>query len=199
MGTVSGQGRALTPEHNSVLDTQVDTKALARNTRIVAEALACSLYPQLAVDSCQGQLFTGSLEPTTSSLEGWLELATASPRHPSLLAGKHSEMVKSLTAALARYTHDVSKVVSTPDRREPEYVLYDTTTATMNVYRVKPAVFDLFLSAAIGCYLGLLYLILNNSSVIIMFLTGLVKEKEVEMNGHSKSNGVKNGHKLHAY
>jgi len=202
--TVSGQGRPLTPEHNSVLDTQVDTKALARNTRIVAEALACSLYPQLAVDSCQGQLFTGSLEPTTSSLEGWLELATASPRHPSLLAGKHSEMVKSLTAALARYTHDVSKVVSTPDRREPEYVLYDTTTATMNVYRVKPAVFDLFLSAAIGCYLGLLYLILNNSTGILVFLASLVKDKkETEhhhSNGHAKTNGMRNGHgtKLHA-
>merc|ERR1712013_424682 len=88
---------------------------------------------------------------------------------------------------------------STPDRREPEYVLYDTPSATLNVYRVKPAVFDLFLSSAIGCYLALVYLLINNSSVIIMFLTGLVKEKEVEMNGHSKSNGVKNGHKLHAY
>lgn len=194
--TVSGRGRALTPEHSSVLDTQVDTQAMARNTRIVAEALACSLYPQLAAESCQGQLFTGSLEPTTSSLGGWLELATASPRHPSLLAGKHSEMVKSLTAALARYTHDVSKVVSTPDRREPEYVLYDTTTAVMNVYRVKPAVFDLFLSAAIGCYLGLLYLILNNSTGILVFLASLVKEKKESehSNGHAKTNGFKNGH-----
>merc|ERR1712240_487843 len=136
---------------------------------------------------------------STSSLGGWLQLVTAAPRHTSLLAGKNSEMVKSLTAALARYTHEVSKVVSTPDRREPEYVLYDTPSATLNVYRVKPAVFDLFLSAAIGCYLALVYLLFNNSSVIIMFLTGLVKEKEVEMNGHSKSNGVKNGHKLHAY
>jgi len=43
--------------------------------------------------------------------------------------------VKSLTSALARYTQDVSTVVGTPDRREPEYVLYDTATATMNVYR----------------------------------------------------------------
>merc|ERR1712080_327784 len=151
MGTVSGQGRAGTPEHNSVLDTQVD--------------------------------------PSTGSLGGWMELATASPRHPSILAGKHSEMVKPLTAALARYTHDVSKVVSTPDRREPEYVLYDTTIATMNVYRVKPAVFDLFLSAAIGCYLGILYLILNNSSGILLFLASFVKEKKETDNHHHHSNG----------
>ena len=77
----------------------------------------------------QGQLFTGSLEPSTASLGGWLQLVTAAPRHTSLLAGKNSgeqnppcpvktcsysvpnsEMVKSLTAALARYTHEVSKV-----------------------------------------------------------------------------------------
>ena len=38
----------------------------------------------------QGQLFTGSLEPSTASLGGWLQLVTASPRHTSLLAGKNS-------------------------------------------------------------------------------------------------------------
>ena len=87
------------------------------------------------------------------------------------------------------------QVVSTPDRREPEYVLYDTPQAVMNVYRVKPAVFDLFLSAAIGCYLGILYLLLNNTTTIVVFLSGLLsKEKEVEQaNGHVKANGFKNG------
>ena len=69
-----------------------------------------------------------------------------------------SDVVKSLTAALSRYTHNVVKVVSTstPDRREPEYVVYDTlSVATLNVYRVKPAVWDLSLSATIKCYLAL--------------------------------------------
>merc|ERR1712179_165812 len=162
----------------------VPAAALEHHARVIAEALACSLYPKLADDGC---------------LPGWLDLATAQPRHPSLLVGKNSDVVKSLTTALSRYTYNVVKVVSTPDRREPEYVLYDIPSATLNVYRVKPAVFDLFLSAAIGCYLALVYLLINNSSVIIIFLTGLVREKEVEMNGHSKSNGVKNGHKLHAF
>ena len=136
--TLSGQAKALTPEHATILDTVVEPAVVAANTRVVAEALACSLYPALGAGGCRGQLFTGSLEPSASSLGGWLELATASPRHPSLMAGKNSgthtslssksdalapdiilspvETVKSLTAALARYTHDVSKVVSTPDR-----------------------------------------------------------------------------------
>ena len=51
--TLSGHGKALTPEHSSILDTSVNSKALAANTRVVAEALACSLYPQLAANGCQ--------------------------------------------------------------------------------------------------------------------------------------------------
>ena len=216
--TLSTQTSPHTPERATILDTvdSVRPAALEKNTRLIAEALACSLYPKLAEGGCTGQLFAGSLAPSADSLSGWLELATSSPRHPSLLAGKNSgnpisyqnnisyhlfssDVVKSLTAALSRYTHDVVKVTSTPDRREPEYVLYDTHSAVLNIYRVKPAVFDLFLSAAIGCYLALIYLVLNNSTAIVVFLTGLVKEKEVEMNGHAKSNGFRNGHKLHAY
>jgi hypothetical protein len=145
-------------------------------------------------------VFAGSVTPTVDSLSGWLKLATAAPRHPSLLAGRQSETVRSLTAALARYTHDVTTVTATPDRREPEFQLFDTPTAVMNIYRVKPAVFDLLLSAIIGGYLGVFYLLLLNSSIIVAFLASLVKEKEVESNGTAiKSNGAKNGHKLHAY
>ena len=136
--------------------------------------MACSLYPNLAADGCSGQLFAGSLSPSTGRLPGWLDLATAQPKHPSLLVGKtqvsvftiwmvksvnsliFSDVIKSLTAARSRYTYNELKVVSIPDRREPEYVVYDTpSAATLNVYRVKPAVFDLHLSAAIKCYLAL--------------------------------------------
>ena len=38
-------------------------------------------------------------------------------------------MVKSLTTAVSRYTYNVVKVVSTSDRREPEYMVYDTPSA----------------------------------------------------------------------
>jgi len=64
--------------------------------------------------------------------------------------------------------------------------------------QVKPAVFDLFLSAAIGCYLAVIYLLLNNSAMIVVFLTGMLARAEKdgeERNGHSKSNGLRNGHK----
>jgi len=198
--TLSALSKPLTAERATILDKEVSEEKLAVSTRLVGEALACSIFPRLVNSDlgCSGQMFSGSLTPNKQSMEGWMELVTVAPRHTSLMAGKNSEVVKSLTAALSRYTHDVSKVVSIPDRREPEYMLYDTPIAVMNVYRVKPAVFDLFLSAGIGCYLAILYLILNNSSLLLGMLSGLLtREKEVEeRNGHAKhSNGIKNGHR----
>lgn len=199
--TASSMSGPNNPERNTLLDTKksVEPQTLQRHARVIAEALACSIYPKLAqgIQGCSGHLFTGSLAPTKSSLSGWMDLVTSSGRHSSLVAGKNSETVKTLTAALSRYTKDVVKVVGTPDRREPEYVLYDTQMSILNVFAVKPAVFDLVLSIVIACYLALVYGVLLNSNSIVAFLTALIKE--TEMNGHSKfSNGVKNGQKLHA-
>lgn len=202
--TMSHHAGPRTQERSSLLDTvdSVSNEVLERNTRVIAEALACSLYPRLADTGCKGQVFAGSVTPTSESLGGWLKLATASPRHSSLLVGRQSETVRSLTAALSRYTHEVTTLTATPDRREPEFQLYDTPTAVMNIYRVKPAVFDLLLSAMIGGYLAVFYLLLTNSSTIVLFLASLGKDKEVEANGNGvKQNGTaKNGHhKLHAF
>jgi len=199
--TASSMSGPNNQERNTILDTEksVEPLSLQQNARVIAEALACSIYPKLAqgTQGCSGNLFTGSLAPTKSSLSGWLDLVTSSPRHSSLVAGKNSELVKTLTAALSRYTKDVVKVLGTPDRREPEYVLYDTPMSVLNVFAVKPAVFDLVLSIVIACYLAVIYGVILNSNSIVAFLTGLIKE--TEMNGHAKfSNGVKNGQKLHA-
>ena len=80
---------------------------------------------------------------------------------------------------MSRYLGDVKLTHHSPDKRDPEFVFYDVTKATMNVYRydmmydifvhfayrlslfycrsVKPAVFDLFLTMAIMVYLGIVY------------------------------------------
>lgn len=47
-----------------------------------------------------------------------------------------------------------------PDAREPDFMLYDGTDAVLNVYSVKPAVFDLFLTFAICAYLAAVYLVI---------------------------------------
>jgi len=202
--TLSHMSSPKTTTRQTILDspTSVSTEALQRNTRIIAEALACSLYRKMETPGsgdCTGQLFAGSWEPKESSLQGWLDLVTSYPRHPTLISDKNSELIKSLTSALARYVRDVTTVAGNPDRREPEFTLYDTPSAVMNVYRVKPAVFDLLLSLVICGYLGLVVLLLQNSVPILAFLTSLARENKVEeINGHSKMNGKMNGHsKVH--
>eukprot|EP00088_Acartia_fossae_P036569 TRINITY_DN3777_c0_g1_i2.p1 TRINITY_DN3777_c0_g1~~TRINITY_DN3777_c0_g1_i2.p1 ORF type:complete len:596 (+),score=158.91 TRINITY_DN3777_c0_g1_i2:27-1790(+) len=208
--TVSHLSNPKALDRQTILDTpaSISTKVLERNTRLLAEALACSLYPRMEAAAggeaagCSGQLFAGSWQPKESSLAGWLNLVTSYPRHPTLISDKNSELTKSLTSALARYVQDVSTVTGHPDRREPEFALYDTPSAVMNIYRVKPAVFDLLLSIVICSYLAVLYLILQNSTTILSVLSSLVRERKVEeSNGHSKVNGKLNGHhsKLHAY
>ena len=79
-------------DRQTILDTKahVSTKALQRNTRILAEALACSLYPKMEAGQCTGELFAGSWEPKESSLEGWLNLVTSYPRHPTLISDRNS-------------------------------------------------------------------------------------------------------------
>merc|ERR1712130_15054 len=94
--TLSSVSSANSQERNTLLDTRdsIDTEKLQMHARVVAEALACSIYPKLASGpgGCSGQLFAGSLAPTGQTLSGWLDLATSSPRHPSLVAGKQSEV-----------------------------------------------------------------------------------------------------------
>jgi len=193
-------------ERQTILDTadSVSPAALQRNTRIIAEALACSLYSKMEAQSeaCTGELFAGSWEPKETSLQGWMDLVTSYPRHATLISDKNSELVKSLTSALARYLQDVSTVTGTPDRREPEFALYDTTTATVNIYRVKPAVFDLILSLVICSYLAIIYFIILNTNTILSVLSSFVREQKMEhSNGHAKMNGKTNGHftKQHVY
>lgn len=85
-------------DRQTILDTtaQVSTKALQRNTRILAEALACSVYPKMESGHCTGELFAGSWEPKESSLEGWLKLVTSYPRHPTLISDRNSGNLRNI-------------------------------------------------------------------------------------------------------
>ena len=48
------------------------------------------------------------------------------------------------------------------DRRQPDWVLFGGTRATLAAHRVKPAVFDLAATAAIAAYLATVYLAVIN-------------------------------------
>lgn len=51
--------------------------------------------------------------------------------------------------------------VHQPDKRDPDYGFHDMTGGTMTAYSIKPASFDLLLSAVIAAYMGLLFLALQ--------------------------------------
>lgn len=51
--------------------------------------------------------------------------------------------------------------------RDPEFVLYEGAVDTMNIYKVKPAIFDLILALCIAAYLGVIYVfVLVNDKVL---------------------------------
>ncbi|CAN7945778.1 unnamed protein product [Ixodes pacificus] len=95
-------------------------------------------------------------------LGAWVDFLASQPRGAQLLAKGKSPLVATLEQGLARHLKEVKASTFRPDKRDPELVFYDTAVAVMNAYSVKPAVFDLFLAALIGAYLGTVYLIVVN-------------------------------------
>lgn len=142
----------------TILDTKatLDLDRLVRHTHIVAEAMAKHIYNLTA-----GELFSHSLKVEKSHLEMWLNYLTAQPRSAQMLCDKNNPLVNTLKASLTRYLKDVKVTYASPDKREPEFMFYDVTHATVNVYSVKPAVFDLVLTFAIILYLGGVYLFMQ--------------------------------------
>ncbi|XP_053986299.1 BOS complex subunit NCLN [Hylaeus anthracinus] len=147
------------PIRTTILDLmqteQIDR--LHKHTQVVAEALARHIY-----NLSSSQIFTDSLDVSKESLSLWFSYLASQPRAAPLLADKHNTLIGTLKETMARYLGDVKVTLHSPDKQDPEFVFYDVTKATLNVYSVKPAVFDLFLTIAIIVYLGILYVIIHN-------------------------------------
>lgn len=62
-----------------------------------------------------------------------------------------------LKNAFEKYLKNVKITFDKPDARDPDFMLYDGHDGVLNVYSVKPAVFDLFLTFLIVAYLGSVY------------------------------------------
>ena len=83
-------------------------------------------------------------------------------------------MVKTLTEALKTFTYDVKVMDHKRDKREPEFNFYDLHLTSMNVYKVKPAVFDLILSLGIAGYLFLVYGLIIKSGIIYTYMANVM-------------------------
>ncbi|XP_043236035.1 nicalin-like [Amphibalanus amphitrite] len=153
-------------EQRTLLDTRpaVDDSRLARNTRVVGEALARFMFelPFAAEGTSTSAVLTEEMAVSEEALAGWLSFLASVPRPAQLMTEASNPVVTSLKAALQRDVHDVRVSSFSADRREPDWVLFGATRATLAAHRVKPAVFDLAATAAIVAYLAVVYLAVTN-------------------------------------
>lgn len=161
--TVSHLPSHRAPSRSSIFDTgsRLEKDKLTRNVKVLAEALARILY-NVTDNESSLQVFRSSLGLQEDYLGAWVDLLSSQPRGAQLMAKGKAPLVSMLEQALARHLKEVRLSTFQPDKRDPELVFYDTPVAVMNAYSVKPAVFDLFLAALIGAYLGVVYLIIMN-------------------------------------
>uniref|UniRef100_A0A6I8R9I9 Nicalin n=1 Tax=Xenopus tropicalis TaxID=8364 RepID=A0A6I8R9I9_XENTR len=153
---------------NSILDLRwkVDTQVLARNTRIIAEALTRVIYnlTEKAAPS-DLQIFTQQMQVQKEQLDAVMQWLTGQPRAAQLV-DKDSSLLSTLEYYMSRYLKDVKFYHVKADKRDPEFVFYDQLKQTMNAYRVKPAIFDLLLALCIAAYLGLSYFAVQNFGLL---------------------------------
>nr|XP_006008163.2 PREDICTED: nicalin isoform X2 [Latimeria chalumnae] len=165
---------------NSIMDvrSEVHIERLSRNTKIIAEALTRVIYNLTEKGAPEDlQIFTEQMvqEDQLSSIMDWL---TSQPRAAQLLE-KDSSFLNTMEYYMGRYLKDVKQHSIKADKRDPEFVFYDQLKQTMNAYRVKPAIFDLLLAVCIAAYLGVMYLAVQNFSLLYnMVLKLTMKPKQ---------------------
>lgn len=120
------------PGRLSILDVTNDAEIdrLYKNTKIVAESLARHLYNLNTT-----QILSSPVDVSRESLTMWMNYLTSQSRSVPLLADKNNPLVKSMEEVMTRYLNDVKVSYHSSDKRDPEFVFYDVTKTTMNVYR----------------------------------------------------------------
>ncbi|KAJ6636116.1 Nicalin-1 [Pseudolycoriella hygida] len=111
-----------------------------RNAKILAEALGAYVF-----GNNNGELFSGASAISKELVKPWLYI-------------RSTQVNNDLKNAFEKYLKNVKITYDKPDAREPDFMLYDGHDGTLNVYSVKPAVFDLFLTFVIVAYLSSVYL-----------------------------------------
>ncbi|XP_041465827.1 nicalin-1-like [Lytechinus variegatus] len=163
-GTLSHLSAYDSASRSTITDdsSRVDSNKLARNVKIIAETLAHHIF---GIGSSDMEVFVDGYDVNKDSIDSWIKYLSSEPRSAQLLT-KDQPLLQTLQSALSRHLKDVKRLTIKADKREPEYVFYDGLKFTVHAYNVKPAVFDLFLAAGIASYLGLIYLTVQNFSML---------------------------------
>lgn len=164
-------------ERGTILDVydHVDMDTLELNTKIIAEALASQIY-----NVSIGQIFGNTLNVERSALSGWLSYLSSQSRSSQALSNKDNPVVNILRDTFTRYLRDVKISYASPDKRDPEFQFYDITKGTMNIYNVKPAIFDLVLTLVITLYLVGVYFAIHKFPFVYSAACSLISNKKVK-------------------
>ncbi|KAM6331775.1 BOS complex subunit NCLN isoform 1-T2 [Alca torda] len=166
---------------NSIMDrrARIDTKALIRNTRIIAEALTRVIYNLTDKGApADLQIFTDQMQIQQEQLESVMDWLSSQPRAAQLI-DKDSTFLNTLEYYMGRYLKDVKQHHVKADKRDPEFVFYDQLKQVMNAYRVKPAIFDLLLAVCIAAYLGVAYVAVQHFGLLYKMIQRLsLKNKQ---------------------
>ncbi|KAM7438508.1 hypothetical protein ABFA07_012031 [Porites harrisoni] len=152
-----------------VRSPESDTK-LERNIAFIAEVLARHIFNFTTKGYPRNmRVFSGSMAVDSNFVKTWMDYLGSQARAAQLLTKDHP-FFTGLEQSFSKFVKDVKRFTAKADRRDPEFVFYDRPDTTMFAYRVKPAVFDLFLALGIASYLGLFYLALVNFSILCELL-----------------------------
>lgn len=176
--TVSALKSHKDASRSSLLDgwSALRADALVSNARRLAHALAAHIYNLTDDTVLQDQLYADALEVDEEFVKSTYAWLAGQPRSAHVLASS-AAAASALQRLLARFLGDAVLTTHVPDKREPEFALYTPTKAVLNVYSVKPAVFDLILTLAIVVYLALIYFLITLFPVFYRELTRVSQDK----------------------
>ncbi|XP_004933463.1 BOS complex subunit NCLN [Bombyx mori] len=145
---------------STVLDTPSEDRIqnLVSNVARIARALASHIYNITDDENDEDAgLYDDVLNVDEAAIRYWYNYLSSQSRSAHIVTtSPNGGVTGALERVLSRYM-EVTVSTHAVDKREPEYTLYSPTSATLYVYSVKPAVFDLILTLAIVCYLAVVY------------------------------------------
>ncbi|XP_034668279.1 nicalin [Drosophila subobscura] len=137
-------------------------------SRIIAEALASFIY---------------KMEPTSSIFDGQFAIKEENILpYFGIKSVLHNNDVKD---AFEKYLNNVKVIYDKADSRDPDFMFYNENDVKLNVYRVKPAIFDIFLTILIGFYLLIVFLGIQYFPLFYNIVSKLTRdETSQQTNGH---------------
>ncbi|EDV26542.1 uncharacterized protein TRIADDRAFT_22468 [Trichoplax adhaerens] len=149
-GTISHFNHHVDKGRRTISDTRFEANVdiIEKNVKFIGESVARYIF----------NLSSQSLH--RDFIETWMHQLTKQPRGAQLF-GKDHNLLNAFEQVMTAHLKDVKKIIMRPDKKDPEFIFYDSSLMQLHAYRVKPALFDLFLAVGIAAYVGIVYLIVQ--------------------------------------